>query len=201
MKRVSLIVVFSVISLCCYSQYIVRLSSLKLTENFGKIYKSPLGAEIGFCKNDLDARWQLYNMVGYYRSRARLDEFPSYGIESGNSDPNFYPIKAIYKNFQIVPITFSGSYNLLDKPFTPFISLGVIAYFGSYHLETSGGLISQNGSIWFGGIGLKPDIGLMYTHPDDTFQIQLSTGKLLSIPYKSEKIQYWQTNISYLFYL
>lgn len=199
MKKLITVLLFLITSSVSYSQVIARLSNLKLTEDFGQIYKSPLGAELGYCVNYLEERVQFYATIGWFKSQAKAEEFFGYGVLSGNGT-QVLPTRTTYQNLNLIPISIAASFNAFEKPFTPFASLAVVAYFGTFQLESEGGLVATSGQLSLQGIGVQPNLGILYTHKD-IIQFRFSVGKLMSVPLDSAKVQYWQTGLSSIFYL
>ncbi len=201
MKQLSLTILFFTFCHIGFSQTYGVASIYKLTEEFGQIYGTGFGFdfEIGPIETNFEKQLQSRVLLGLFTAKADRDVYDFYGLSSSRDAPLF-PTTAKYKRLGVLTLTYSTIFKALKSSFSPFIGGDIILYTGVFGLEEAGGLITTNGPQAIGGGGIKPNIGLMYTHKDE-IQFRLGIGKFLSAPYKSVKIQYWQTSLSCIFSL
>ena len=195
MKNLLLFLFISTLSSTSHSQISVRFSQLSLVGEVEEKFKSPYGVELGATTNKLDRRYQLFGSIGYFRSQSKFDEIEEVGFVTENGVTQSFKSTNKYSNLEVFPISLGLTLNILEKTFTPFVSLAIVTYLGQFDLVSTGGLITTDGNVVFQGLGLKPEAGLLYKF-DDTFQVQIGIGKLSSLPIDDVKLEYWQIGLA-----
>jgi len=199
-KKSAFLFLFLIIGLSCSCQVLVRASTLKLTEDYGRIYQPALGLEVGYFSNDTSQHVQVTGSIGYFRSGTKVDQTFEYSLLDNGDETNFLVSSNTYENLLVIPITITGVYKVFKKTFTPIIATSLTAYFGNYELVSEDIHGSINGKQSISGFGAKPEVGFLFT-PSAKLQMQLSVGKTISTPLKGEKFQYWQIGLTGLYYL
>lgn len=200
MKNLFFLIFCSVLTATSHSQIFSKFSHLNLYGEVDEIFKSPYGAELGVTTNKLERRYQIFGSVGYFRSQSKFDQIDEVGFVTENGVTQSFLSTNKYSNLEVFPISLGIVLNILEKPFTPFVSLTIVTYLGQFDLVSTGGLITTDGNVVFQGLGLKPELGLSYKL-NSNILAQVSYGKLSSLPINDVKLEYWQLGLAgfYLF--
>jgi len=162
------------------AQLYLKLSQFKFTEDFGIIYKSTPGIEVGYRLDSYGDKLQLGSNIGFVSAKPKLASFPGYAIR-GNPTL-LVPTSATYRNLSIFLADIYAEYKILNKVFSPFLKTGFTANFAYYEFE-KGGFASGNEIVEVGAVGFTLGAGISYDLLD-YLQIRVELSKNNSIAAK-----------------
>jgi hypothetical protein len=177
----------------------IQTSYLKPSAVYGQIFKPTVGFEIFYSDNDIDDRFKVSFLLGYYSFPARHDTFLTYATGSGGA-ANFLPGFNIWKNYKVISPGGNMEFKILDKNFSPIVGLDVYFYIISYQYQNYiVTLINEQETNSIGAVAVLPKVGVSY-ELNKKFLIMGGLGK--SFGYQSDYItqSYWKVFLKLGYY-